>query len=186
MSYRIDQGPMPPGPSRSMQTATTPGHIYITNGDKDRIFAVPCTYTVVERAKRIQDKKMLDEYKKRPSMQSCIIRRLHDDRLQVPIHFNKEYYKINKDNEKEYYKFNVVCHLEKDEDTGELTIPGLAMSGYIDDRQDWVIKLSISANCEKAIQKPETCKYSVIMTNEELGKTKTVLTGKITVLPAIL
>lgn len=186
--YRILEKPMPPKPQRSMQTATTPGHIYITNGDENRVFAIPCTYTVIDRAKRIEDKKVLDEYRNLHSIHCYCndLRRLHDDRLQVPIHFNKEYYKINKDKEKEYYKFDVVCHLEKDEETKEQKIPGLTMSGRIDDRQDWVIKLSISADCELAIQKPKTCKYSVIMKNEELGKTKTALTGRITVLPAIL
>lgn len=40
MSYRIDI-PQAPKPNRSMETATTPGTIYVTNGGVSNL-AIPC------------------------------------------------------------------------------------------------------------------------------------------------
>ncbi len=61
-------------------------------------------------------------------------------------------------------------------------IAGIGITGYIDEIDDWIIRVHISAICESAISKMEQTNFSIFVTNGE--NSDPVMTGKIIVAPA--
>lgn len=174
---------------RTMQSSATPSHFHITNGEIDKVFKIPATYIVLNEATRLQDARVLEKYKHFPTSYHHLIKMIKDSTQEVPIHFNKEYYELVKDEDgkyhKEYYEFSVQVNLEKGED-GKQKIPGLQVTGHIDPVQDWVIDLHVTANVPEAQIKPATCRFTVFVFNDKIGKKDVAATGLFTVLPAIL
>lgn len=171
MSYRILEKPPRPKPHRNVQTATTPGEIVVTNGGISKP-AIYCTYVIVNDAKQIENKEVLKAFKRdkyAPSLRAEI-----DQTQERPIHLRQEYPNVE-----------VETNLERNDD-GSPKIEGLSISGYIDEQQDWVIRLVVTANCPEAETKPQHCLFTIIVKDDKLGIRQVAWTGTLIVLPGIL
>lgn len=170
MSYRIDHHPIPE-PHRNVQTATTPGEIVVTNSGISKP-AIYCTYLIVDDAKQIQNKEMLREYRKDQYANS--LRAIIDSTQERPIHLRQEYPNVE-----------VETNLERNED-GSSKIEGLSISGYVDEQQDWVIRLIVTANCPEAETEPQHCRFTIIVKDDTMHVRQVAWTGTLIVLPGIL
>lgn len=176
MSYRIDYRHPKYEPHRNVQTATTPGEIIVTNGGISHT-AIYCTYLIVDDSMRIENKEILEEFKHdkyAPSLRAEL-----DSRQERPIHLRQEYPNVE-----------VETNLERNED-GTQKIEGLSISGYVDEQQDWVIRLTVVANCPEAQSldgegKPQHCHFTIIVKDDTMGIRQVAWTGTLIVLPGIL
>lgn len=206
MSYRIQQ-PKPHKPHRTAQKTTTPSRYYMTNGTTFDL-AIPCWYQEIHKPVRAKVHcKDWHDYIGRPSPNhpdhSCQlhdfaaydhhdhhehcreehshtwhhdphhlhhrghVRHLVDMAQLIPIHLSKEGYE------------NVIIATNE-------TYEGLVIKGWIDEVDDWVIRVKFNARLEEATEKPVEIRFIVKVTNETEEAVDTVSLGHLVIMPAPL
>ena len=173
MGYRIKEKPEPPKPRRTMQDTTTESTVYVQNGTTAYL-AIPCWYLEVEPPKRAHyHSRQHHDHVGWPSpnhkdhicqswdfAHSCCSfdkhkhecdhceRYLDMDRL-IPIHMLQEGY--------------------TDIEIAMIDAPdGLKVSGYIDEKKDWIVRILFDAKCEDALEDKLVVRFSVFA-NGDLG-----------------
>lgn len=208
MGYRNDADCChKPKPHRTVQKTTTPGTFYITNGQEARL-AFPCWYKEIYPPLHAQHhcRQTHDHYGwPSPSHpdHSC---QEHDfahfthpgccdasHRHGIASHHERKHDGIyHFDNCGDYIDLNKMhpIHLSGEGyeavtvQVGEAKA-GLAAKGWIDEKQDWVIRVWFKANIAD-LEEPYETKLAIRVGNTKLNKVDTVFLGRLVVLPAAM
>lgn len=190
MSYRIKERPKPK-PRRTFNDSSTPSKIFIQNGTKEYI-AVPCWYVEVTPPKKAH----------------CHSRQHHDHvgwpSPNHPDHICQAWdlahsccsfdrHKHHCDHCMHYLDMDRMHPIHLTEEGYKTITPvllnapsGLEMSGSIDDKSDWIVRLLVTANCKDAITEIAKAEYSVFASGVLKGGrevTDVVARGILEVLP---
>lgn len=200
MSYRINGKKEECHPVRTVQKTSTPGTIYLTNGEGCRL-AFPCYYQEILPPVYVQHHcrdwhdhigmpspnhpdhicqdwefawHHRDGYG--PTSHHAIHRRYFDDRhicdnylnmdSLAPIHLIDEGYE------------RIFVQVSD-------SVSGLTAKGWIDEEDDWLIRILVHANIPNLDKKFET-KFAIRADNKSLNKIDTVFLGRLVVLPSAM
>lgn len=179
MSYRIGHTP-PPMPNRSVQNLTTWTVVNVINGSVFNA-AYEASYIEVTEPESIESRKTLEKYNISKGLYDRRIKKLHNSKNDIPIHFNHEYYKYV-DGEKVYLKPDVEVILDEDNPISEY----IEASGWIDEKEDNVIRVKIKPNIPS--QKLATLKilFTVVVKDDTIGYRDVALNGVINVWNAMV
>lgn len=171
MGYRIHEH-KPPKPQRSAVDITTPVKLYIHNGTVSN-FAFPCWYQeILPPVPAVPHARHLHDHQGWPSWQ-------HPDhicQLWLPEkghcyhghsecephckHFidYKKVYPIHLLSEYEGYNSEAIIAFVDDDSRDKISI-----NGYIDESEDWVVRITIDAHDPDAVREPQVHKFSVYL-----------------------
>ena len=191
MSYRLDDEPKHHKPElRTVQDTVTLSTVFVQNGTIFEV-ACPCWYLEVERPRRAH----------------CHDRKYHDHvgwpSPRHPDHVCQSWDFAHSCCSHDAHKHHCDhCHMYLDmgrlipihlKDEGYTTVrvamddapEGLKVSGRIDSRDDWIIRLTIEAKVASAIKEKKKCRFTVFIDGkfEDRNVTDVIATGKIVVLP---
>lgn len=189
MSYRITEHPKPE-PRRTVEDMATASTIFVQNGTKFE-YAIPCWYIIVD-----------------PPQKAHHHNRAHHDHVGWPSPNHPDHicqswdfahsccsYDNNKHHCNHCHRYldmdNVrPIHLTKEGYSNiktaiEPTAQGLSVSGSIDSKRDWIIRISINAHLTSAVKEKQEFDYAIFANGTVGGKdcTDAVARGKIVVLP---
>lgn len=187
MGYRIKERPLPPKPKRSTDATITPSEHYITNGTK-KVFAFPCFYQEVTPPvhAHLHDKHWHDHIGwpspnhpdhicqvGAPMPYDAKFAAKHhlapfdfylDPKNLVPIHFREEGYTSFLDAWRED------------------THPTMTIA--LDEKDDWIVKASVTASMNDAIEEPQEYHFSIFGVTSDNERKDLIVLGKMIVLPA--
>lgn len=209
MGYRNDCEVHHHKPSRTVQKTTTPATFYVTNGQETRL-AFPCWYNEIFPPLRTHhhcrdlhdhvgwprprhvDKSCQDWEYAYVENTHCGCRdssHIHGIAAESIRNAKGTYYFDRCGNRldlRRMYPIHLTAEGYKDVivQVGDAKT-GLASRGWIDDKQDWVVRVWFKANISD-LEKPLITDLAVRVSNKELMKIDTVFLGKLVVLPSAM
>lgn len=194
MSYRIDNKKPKPKKNRSVAAMTSLSKVDIVNGQHAKM-AYPLFYIETHLPKKLILNKGKPKWWKacifwdrrvgwcmHPEYFGCVskchrCKHYFDMSRAIPLHIKEEYP-------------NVVgeVHLEKKSD-GTHVLDGITTKVVVEEpRDDYVVRVYFTANCQAAQTEMQQCKFSVVLkNNDENDKmSSVVVNGTLRVWPAIL
>lgn len=186
MGYRIGEK-KPHKPNRTMQDVATPSDIFIVNGETSRL-AIPCWYYIID-----------------PPIEAHPHSRMHHDHVGWPSPNHPDHICQRWDFAHSCCGYDMHkhvcdhCHMYLDMDTMapihltregytnayisfDENISGLTSDCYIDEKEDWVIRVNLKAKCEKAIKEKQRIRFTVFVSNGS-DIIDIASTGFLTILP---
>lgn len=189
MSYRVNGAP-PPIKNRTVQKTVTPITFYMTNGATADI-AFPCWYHEVPYPQRaIPHSQQWHDHVGWPSPN-------HRDHICQHWDFSSHVCGHHGHHEcrhcADYINMEHIypIHLteegyEKVEILVSEQVDGIVGKGWIDEKEDWVVRCHFSGSTTKALEEPFVFHFAVTVNCAELNKTDTVVLGRLVVMPAPL